>query len=109
MKKESEFGKGLTYCLGLFLAHAEREIYHEDYNMWFNGASDHLYEIDADGYPDKIQVKVDSLKSLALTFGHGITDTASKSDFNACIQDAKDLLLLIDKYHGVKTIKATWE
>jgi len=56
-KRESEFGKGLTYCIGLFLAHAERKIDfgtdERSAETWFNGASDHLYEIDVSVIRDK--------------------------------------------------------
>jgi hypothetical protein len=45
MKEESEFGKGLSYCLALFLAHDEHKVYEEDYSLWFNGAADYLYEL----------------------------------------------------------------
>ena len=43
-KTASEFGEGFTYNIGLFLAHAERK---EDssFNLWFNGAADHLFEL----------------------------------------------------------------
>lgn len=54
--ERSEFGKGYAYCLGLFLAHAERagqdqktykSIGAEDRwpSMWFNAAADHLYDL----------------------------------------------------------------
>ncbi len=62
MTKESEFGKGLCYCLGLFLAHKGRitsdvKTYksigdgNRAYSMWFYGATDHLYEFDAENAP----------------------------------------------------------
>jgi len=41
----SEFGRGFAYCLGLFLAHAEKDygmVAH--YDLWFCAATDHLWE-----------------------------------------------------------------
>jgi len=59
--KTSEFGQGLTYCLGLFLAHEwnlkEMEKTYSKVGLndwvsiWFNGASDHLYDLEI---PDKL-------------------------------------------------------
>ena len=61
--EESEFGKGYAYCLGLFLAHewkmfsdkskakewAEKhpgDIQVYEASSWFNGAADHLFELE---------------------------------------------------------------
>jgi len=106
----SEFGKGLTYCIGLFLAHAERAIFQDDYGMWFNGASDHLYELDPSTLPKRLENRVNRFKDKCiewrLMWGD---DKPTKENFEWSIQEAKDLLRAIDKNNGVKTKKGGWE
>jgi len=59
----NEFGKGFTYCIGLFLAHAERKYSaveaEVDNMLWFNGAADHLFELEV---PDTFPLKAECLK-----------------------------------------------
>lgn len=114
--KESEFGKGLTYCIGLFLAHAEREIHNtgtdRDYALWFNGASDHLYELNLTKVKNKsLKERISEWRAKVVHWGHGFTKPyPTEKDFNWSIQQAKDFLLEIDtKIIGVKTIKGSWE
>jgi len=91
MDNKSEFGKGLVICLVKFAEHfmkledclrqyAEMREKHPDLfteqeavEMWANGASDHLYDIEVpEGKDwDEIRIKVDDLKSLGLQMGHG--------------------------------------
>lgn len=106
----SEFGKGLTYCLGLFLAHAERSIYLDDYGMWFNAAADHLYEIQSSGLPKRLGNRIDKLQNRCLSWRLDLGgQKATKKDYDWALQEAKDLLRLIDKNNGVKTEKGSWE
>jgi len=114
-KKTSEFGKGLTYCIGLFLTHAEREIYNtgtdRDYTLWFNSASDHLYELDLSKVEDTLlKSQLRAWKAKVLHWGHGFSGNATKENFNWSIQQAKNFLFEIDtKVIGAKTIKGEWE
>lgn len=128
---KSEFGKGLTYCLGLFLAHAERfQSDKEKYqllaeksgrdakflcntapHMWFNGASDHLYELQWDQAPKHLRGRLRKFQSKCLEWGHGTIDwsSVSEKDVMWSIQEAKDLLRLIDKANGISVEKGEWE
>lgn len=109
--EESEFGKGLTYCIGLFLAHAERDIHNDDYGLWFNGASDHLYELDTFTIKDDdLKKRLEEWKSTILHWGHGFSPPlATKEDFQWSIQQAKDFLREIDNTIGAETTKGSWE
>ena len=66
----SEFGKGLCYCIGLFLAHAEREVKTErDAGLWFNAASDHLIELQVEDAPKSVRNR---LKEFAWSEAAGV-------------------------------------
>ena len=119
-KKESEFGKGLTYCLGLFLCHSERgywnhggkesEIVNRP-DLWFNAASDHLYDLQIPkDLPKTLKKRLIKLSEKAIHWGHGFSmkDAATKEDQTWAINEAKELLRLIDKHFGIKTIKGSW-
>lgn len=110
-KKTSEFGKGLTYCIGLFLAHTEREIYDKNYHIWFNGASDHLYDLDLSTIENKsLKKRLSKWRSKVIHWGHGFSPPkATEKDFNWSIQQAKDFLREIDTKIGLKTIQGFWE
>jgi hypothetical protein len=124
-KRTSEFGKGLTYCLGLFLAHAERDrhlaggksladILGDDraVELWFNGSSDHLYDLDASGVGNaKLKKRIGSFVKKVLHFGHGFSEPTPKmKDVFWAVQEAKDLLREIDsKELGVHAIKGDFE
>jgi len=117
--KPSEFGKGLTYCLGLFLAHAERYNELNEYKsesnfacfMFFNGASDHLYEMQIpEDFPATLQNRLKIFQGRCIQFGHGMDITKSKEeDVMEAIGEAKSLLLEIDKFFGIDTKKARWD
>ena len=121
MKEEtSEFGKGLTYCIGLFLAHVERfrdesktamsdELWP---GMWFNSASDHLYELDISKVTNKkLHKELCAWQQKVLHWGHGFQKpSATKEDVYWSIEKAKEFLRQIDaKMLNVKTIKGSWE
>ena len=116
-KTESEFGKGTVYNLGLFLSHAERnselraKMKGNDLlsELWFNGASDHLYElIIPDNFPEDLKSRMYDFKGKCLHFGHGLNQKVTNEDINWAIGEAKDILFLIDRFHGVKSVKAEW-
>lgn len=118
----SEFGKGLTYCLGLFLAHTDRinsdlEVYkkigsNHAYGMWFYGAADHLYDFQSDSAPNELlknRCKKFYQKCLSLRLPMEEKEQATKEDYYWAIQEAKDLLRLIDQANGIETEKGDWE
>jgi len=126
---KSEFGRGLCYNLGLFLAH-ERQfeelrkrntttsvpnkiIKFSSYSAcWFNASSDHLYEIQALSAPTKyLQKRIQKFASKCLLWGHGFDPEHQPKDEDVewAIKEAKTLLRLIDKANGVPTIKGEWE
>lgn len=125
-EKESEFGRGLTYCLGLFLAHASRmqidveaftKIYPENptegekraAEIWFNGSSDHMYEFDTGRVKDvNLKKRLETFQKKVLHWGHGFEKPyPTIKDVEWAVSEAKDLLLQIDKTElGVKAIEA---
>ncbi len=104
----SEFGKGLTYCLGLFLAHSERKcntIY--DHMTWFNAAADHFYDLEIPkNLPRNIKSRLKNLQNKSLSWRLG---NPTKENKEWAIDEAKHLLLKIDKFYGVSVEKADWE
>lgn len=121
MCETSKFGKGLTYCLGLFLGHQERLLDKEKSKillregiyaeMWFNAASDHLYELQIpNNYPEHLIKRLKDFQDKVLHFGHGFPkEHATESDIEWSLNEAKLLLIEIDKQIGVKTAKGDWE
>ena len=110
---QSEFGRGITYCLGLFLCHvpggatydsiafSEFEPGSDDelkqkllYSSWFYGAADHLYEIDTEGCSDEINSKIEELREFAFSKRRGI---GTKEDVFKCKRMALDILMKIDE------------
>ena len=125
---ESDFGRGLTYCLGLFLAHAEglaqslsenemmRQKYPEGFSeeraveMWFNAAADHLGELETGSAPTALQDRLAIFQSRCIHWRLAMgADAATLKDAHWAIQEAKDLLRLIDESHGVPVCQGTWE
>jgi hypothetical protein len=109
-QKESEFGKGFTYCIGLFLAHSERRIKGDlsDW-VWFNGASDHLYELEIpDNFPLKKECK--AWRDKCLEWGHGSSMSVNKKDARQwALAQALKFLRAWDEYQLIETIKGRYE
>ena len=121
-KKTSEFGKGFIYNLILFSKHWWK---HSDYlekyqgikgiiddgsEMWFNGASDHLYELEI---PEqwkrkKIGKLAKWIQDKGLYWGHRFEKKPTKKDFNEMFEKIEELAMLIDKELGIKPIQADW-
>ena len=109
VEKESEFGRGLTLCLGLFLAHSERYLCGRCYysstsdlnvEVWFNGASDHLFELDTSKIKDKkLKERLESFREKVIHWGHGFdsNDPATGEKKEWAIKEAEDLLMEIDR------------
>lgn len=119
----SQFGKGLTYCIGLFLAHEDRytawkEATTEisainDVNLWFNGASDHLYDLQIPNtLPPQLRKRLQEFRYRCIDLGHGeshMKGDGKEEDFYWAIKEAKDLLRLIDEHYGIKTVEGDHE
>lgn len=118
--KTSEFGKGTIYPLLLWACHLERIMYkypvgEADYSLWFNGASDHLFELEIpkQWQKKKLGKKMKELQDIALNIGHGARmmdhSPKAKTDFNKCVVFTKKIAFLIDKELGFKPIKGKYE
>jgi hypothetical protein len=106
----SEFGKGYAYCLGLFLAHAERDIGPEETRagLALYGAADHIFELEI---PDALSAdqkqRAEAFRELVLLQRMDMDVPAR--EWRALLQTAKDLLLEWDIVCGVKAEKGEWE
>ena len=107
----SEFGKGLCYNLGLFLAHAERKIGYKDdtdCSFWFNGAGDHLFDLEIpEDFPEDLKKRLTEFRNRIL--GYRIVFHLPIEEKNKALQEAKDFLREIDTFHEIKTEKGEWE
>lgn len=120
-EEESAFGQGLTYCLGLFLAHSERDyLMTEDDrvkgiinkpSMWFYAAADHLFDLQIPkNLPIKLKRRLSKFKSKVVGLRLPMDEKkATEKDKIWAIQEAKELLLEIDKFWGVDVLKGGWE
>lgn len=106
----SEFGTGLSYCLGLFLAHAERNTPFSTnikYEMWFYGASDHLFELQTKQAPKHLRKRLKAFQNKCIKWRSIIPSKYGKptqKNFIWAVKEAKHLLMLIDKANGI-TVK----
>ena len=116
---ESDFGKGLTYCIGLFLGHVcmfegkTKEALGNHYaTSWFNAASDHLYELEiGPSVDDELKADILEWRKKVLHWGHSFPmPEATEKDVEWAIEKAKYFLREIDeKLLGVEAIKGQWE
>ena len=133
--KQSEFGKGCGYCLGLFVAHTgdfdkrlkcskdiessmkerypEYDAEREAASMWFYAAADHLYEFEvpdtmtppmSEKFTNRAEKFVEFVMARRLTMK--AEDKPTKEDVFWAVDEAKELLRLLDDERGIKTIKA---
>jgi len=103
-----EFGKGYAYCLGLFLAHAERPGYIGDDSLWYNSAADHLFEIQIPSAlteDKKREVKAWVDRMIWYRNKYDIP----KDERKIHIDTAKRFLLEWDKACGIECEKGVWE
>lgn len=133
MKKQSEFGSGFLICLVKFAEHFMNDIYFSEDNerrqallkmwgteealsswkikLWANEASDHLYEIVAPRGRkwNSIRKKVETLKGLGLTMGHGFTGkTWTLEDEQKLMTLTQEIALETDKLLGVEGDLGRW-
>ena len=127
--EDSEFGKGLVICLVKFAEHRwrwheQRKVYkelrekHPDHftigsavESHFNGASDHLYEIEV---PErwkrkKLGKKVKELQDFGLEMGHSFNGRNwTEKDVDKAYTMCQEIALLIDKELGLEPQIGTW-
>jgi hypothetical protein len=117
MNTKYEYGKGLAYCLGLFLCHAEREPGHRieeirqmDVEMWFYAAADHLKEMVIPAIiPEPLRDRLTAFRDICLIWRLPIDATPpTQKDKIWAIAEAKTLLRLIDEHMGIATEEASW-
>ena len=103
---KSDFGKGFSYCIGLFLMHSERKEY-EGFHLWFNGASDHLYDLEIpDCFSGVMKKRIETWQAKCLDWRLNKYNPADKK---WAIDEARSFLMKYDKLNGVKAIKGTRE
>lgn len=139
---ESEFGKGLIICLVKFAEHFGRwQQYKQEYKRireenkleialqilqnkpgiysesdavesFFNGASDHLYEIEVpeEWKNTEIAKKVKELQDLGLKIGHVFIHSRkySEADVLKAHNLCREIALLIDKKIGLNPNLGMW-
>ncbi|MFA5381875.1 MAG: hypothetical protein WC356_01830 [Candidatus Micrarchaeia archaeon] len=106
--KKSEFGEGMTYCIGLFLAH---KFFHKDasVSLWFNGAGDHLYGLNTNSIscPD-LKKDVDAWRNSVLKWR--LSYNATEQDKEWAISKATEFLRRIDELMlNTPTKQGEWE
>lgn len=118
--EESEFGKGYAYCLGLFIAHEFhmqewRKLFKEkgimDASIWFNGAADHLFELQIPNtLSEEKKKQIIDFKNRCLAFRLCMNgENCTYEDAQAAVDEAKDLLREWDEFNGISTLKGTWQ
>lgn len=114
----SEFGKGFTYCLALFLAH--QHMYKLDgkvriipiASLWFNASSDHLYDLQI---PNNFVLKDECQKwaDQMIKYGHGskalLDESLTKEDVYKALTECKKFLMAWDKQCGIEVEKGDYE
>lgn len=110
---ESEFGQGFAYCLALFMAHQHMDLRDEGRaNLWFNGASDHLYDLKV---PENFVLKeeCEAWRDKVLDYGHGLDYLCAKNlkekHIQWALEKCKKFLMAWDRQNGIDVIKGTWE
>lgn len=128
-KETSEFGKGLVICLVKFAEHKgrwqEQKKLYEDMRekspglfsishaveIHFNGASDHLYEIEVPPKwrRTKLGRRVKELQDFGLEIGHGFKGkTWTEADVEKAYTMCREIALLLDKRIGLSPNMGEW-
>jgi len=117
---ESEFGKGLVICLVKFAEHFEGDLFTESklemdesrqVEMWANGASDHLYEIEVPQGKEwaRIRKEVKQLQDKGLEIGHGFTGKQWTAEDRMELERlTESIALMIDRKLGLKPDIGEW-
>lgn len=127
--KKSDFGDGQAYCLGLFLAHAfQLQTFLKDrrdmrkistglfsdsdaVSMWFNGAADHLFGFDYSCFlpGSRNWTRAKRFREKCLEWRMPLlTKAPTLKNAYWAIEEAKELLRIMDNDRGVATKKAIW-
>jgi hypothetical protein len=83
-----------------------------DIELFFNGASDHLYELEDTGnFVPELKQEIETLKDRALEIGHGFKARSmyKMTDVKLLHDLALKILFIIDTKIGSKPIEATWK
>ena len=118
-EETSEFGKGFTYCMALFIAHKERLVFDKFYStkefqstcwfLWFDGAVDHLRQMEIpEGLPAPLKRRLASWRKECMRMKYHPEET-SRRKVNWAIKRAIRLLMDVDIELGVKPIKGEYE
>ena len=120
----SEFGKGFTYCIGMFLMHAERprcdptfkvfedSPYASQWEMWFNAAADHLYDLNIPECVDSIsrkEIEEWRKKCIEWRLSMNSANKATKEDYEWAVKEAKKFLRETDMYLGADVEEGDYE
>lgn len=123
-KNNSSFGKGLTYCLGLFLSKeptivellncCEKSGFEEKaYELWFNVASDHIFDLQIpDSIPVELQDRLKKFQKNCMTWRFPMLKEhkrPTQQDFEWALKEVKFLLRAIDMHIGVEVEKGEFE
>ena len=120
--EQSEFGKGLVICLVKFAEHLADYRHWVELNetvthandaeeMYFNAASDHLYEIQVPKSLKHTELarKVKELQDMALEIGLGFTGKKySNKDVEHAMKLTHEIALLVDKQLGLNAEEGQW-
>jgi len=135
-KEKSQFGKGLVVCLVKFYQHFSPE-YLKDINicketfssyygnekalsrgitLWANGATDHLYEIEAPKGKEweEVRQKVKELQDSGLEMGHGIAcytkgTIYTLGDVKRLLDLTEEILMSVGKELGLEFNLDKWQ
>ena len=78
--------------------------------MWFNGAADHLFELQEDHAPKHLKKRVKILKEKGIGWRMCYDcEKPTEKDARWALDEAKELLRLIDDHNGVPTCEASWK
>ncbi len=110
----SEFGQGFSYCLGLFLCHVGdidkvSILSHSHLNLWFYGASDHLFGLETDHLPKELKQRADKFVGFCMARRLPTKQQVKLEDITWAIQEAKDILLAYDIHLNIPTTKAVYD
>ena len=106
----SEFGRGFTYNIALFLMHRDR-IMDVSVHIWFSGSSDHLVELQIpQHYPEAFKKRIAAFRYKCLELAHSrFTSYPTMEDAEWVIKEAKEILIVVDSGLGVEVCKGGWE
>lgn len=105
---KTEFGRGCTYCIGLFLKH---HMMHQDMlkspriqlrnmygNLWFNGSVDHIYDMEIpEKFPEWLKTRLKTFRANCIAFRNS-AEIVSSDNVSVMIHEAEQILIDIDTF-----------